>query len=68
MIKDQILDRPKPFCPDKNGFHFGKKSFLDRVASGPGISGNLEKSGNFVALGKVREFREIQKSQGILIV
>ena len=34
-----------------------------RVASGPGISGNLEKSGNFVALtkcqGKVREFREI---------
>ena len=31
--------------------------------------GNLEKSGNFVALekcqGKVREFREIRKSQGI---
>ena len=42
----------------------------DRVASGPGISGNLEKSGNFVALekcqGKVREFREIWESQGIL--
>ena len=41
------------------------------MASGPGISGNLEKSGNFVALekcqGKVREFREIRKSQGILI-
>ena len=40
------------------------------MASGPGISGNLEKSGNFVALtkcqGKVREFREIWKSQGIL--
>ena len=32
--------------------------------------GNLEKSGNFVALekcqGKVREFHEIQKSQGTL--
>ena len=42
-----------------------------RVASGPGISGNLEKSGNFVALekgqGKVREFRKIRKSQGILM-
>ena len=42
-----------------------------RVASGPGISGNLEKSGNFVALancqGKVREFHEIRKSQGILL-
>ena len=42
------------------------------MASGPGISGNLEKSGNFVALvkcqGKVREFREIWKSQGILFV
>ena len=41
-----------------------------RVASGPGISGNLEKSGNFVARakcqGKVREFRESWKSQGIL--
>ena len=38
-----------------------------RVASGPGTSGNLEKSGNFVALEKkVREFREIRKSQGIL--
>ena len=41
-----------------------------RVASGPGISGNREKSGNFVALeksqGKVREFRENRKSQGIL--
>ena len=41
-----------------------------RVASGPGISGNLEKSGNFVALvkcqGKVWKFREIRKSQGIL--
>ena len=40
------------------------------MASGPGISGNLEKSGNFVMLeksqGKVREFREIRKSQGIL--
>ena len=29
----------------------------DRVASGPGISGNLEKSGNFVIL---------EKSQGVL--
>ena len=42
-----------------------------RVASGPGISGNLEKSGNFVALeksqGNVREFHEIRKSQGILM-
>ena len=41
------------------------------MASGPGISGNLEKSGNFVALeksqGKVRKFREIQKNQGILM-
>ena len=41
-----------------------------RVASGPGISGNLEKSGNLVALekcqGKVREFCKIRKSQGIL--
>ena len=41
-----------------------------RVASRPGISGNLEKSGNFVALeksqGNVREFREICKSRGIL--
>ena len=40
------------------------------MASGPGISGNLEMSGNFVALakcqGKIREFREIRKSQGIL--
>ena len=40
------------------------------MARGPGISGNLEKSGNLVALkkcqGKVREFREIRKSQGIL--
>ena len=40
-----------------------------RVVSKPGISGNLEKSGNFVALeksqGNVREFCEIQKSQGI---
>ena len=39
------------------------------MASGPGISGNLEKSGNFVALaecqGKIREFHEIRKSQGI---
>ena len=38
------------------------------MASGPGISENLEKSGNFVALekcqGKVREFCEIRKSQG----
>ena len=42
-----------------------------RVASRPAISGNLEKSGNFVALGKsqgnAREFqREIGKSEGIL--
>ena len=40
------------------------------MASGRKISGNLEKSGNFVALekcqGKVREFHKIQKSQGIL--
>ena len=40
------------------------------MASGPGISGNLEKSGNFVMLlksqGIVKEFREIGKSQGIL--
>ena len=40
------------------------------MASEPGISGNLEKSGNFVALvkclEKVRKFREIWKSQGIL--
>ena len=39
-------------------------------ASGPGISGNLEKSGNFVALEKcprkVSELRKIWKSQGIL--
>ena len=54
---------------------------INRVASRPGISGNLEKSGNFVKFGKVREFyheigksqgkvrefREIQKSQGILM-
>ena len=42
-----------------------------RVASGPGISGNREKSGNFVALeksqGNVREFCEIRKSQGIVM-
>ena len=41
-----------------------------RVASRPGISGNLEKSRNFLALeksqGEVREFHEIQKDQGIL--
>ena len=41
------------------------------MASEPGISGNLEKSGNFVALvkclEKVRKFREIWKSQGILM-
>ena len=41
------------------------------MASGPGISGNLEKSGNLVALEKsqekVRKFREIEKSQGILM-
>ena len=41
------------------------------MASGPGVSENLEKSGNFVALakcqGKVREFHKIQKSQGILM-
>ena len=40
------------------------------MASGPGISGNLEKSGNFMPLeksqGNVREFCEIWKSQGIL--
>ena len=40
------------------------------MASRPEISGNLEKSGNFVALeknqGKAREFHEIRKSQGIL--
>ena len=45
-------------------------SKINRVASGPGISGNLEKSGNFMALEKsqenVREFREIWKSQGTL--
>ena len=39
------------------------------VASRPEISGNLEKSGNFVvlekSLGIVREFCEIRKSQGI---
>ena len=44
--------------------------YSNRVASRPGISGNLEKSGNFVTLakcqGKVREFCEIRKSQGIL--
>ena len=43
---------------------------FSRVASGPGISGKLKKSGNFVAFeksqGKVSEFRESQKSQGIL--
>ena len=37
--------------------------YINRVARRPGISGNLEKSGNFVALeksqGKIREFREI---------
>ena len=41
------------------------------MASRPGISGNLEKSGNFVAFEKsqgiVREFHEIQKSQGIFL-
>ena len=42
------------------------------MASEPGISGNLEKSGNFKAFekcqGKVREFSwEIGKSQGILL-
>ena len=42
------------------------------MANGPGISGNLEKSGNFVAFkkcqGKVREFQhKIEKSQGILL-
>ena len=31
------------------------KGYLNRVASRPEISGNLEKSGNFVALEKVRE-------------
>ena len=35
-------------------------SFINRVASGPGISGNLEKSGNSIALeksqGNVKEF------------
>ena len=43
---------------------------LHRVASRLGISGNLENSGNFVAFekcrGKVREFHEIRKNQGIL--
>ena len=42
------------------------------MASEHGISGNLEKSGNFVALEKcqrkVREFRENHKSQGVLLV
>ena len=42
-----------------------------RAASGPEISGNLEKSGNFEPLekcqGKIREIREIGKSQGILL-
>ena len=61
------------------------------MASGPGISGSLKKSGNYVALkkcqgiswnseksgnfvalgkcqGKIREFREIGKSEGILLV
>ena len=41
------------------------------MARGPEISGNLENSGNLMALekyqGKVREFRKIQKSQGILL-
>ena len=41
------------------------------MASRPEISGNLENSGNFVTLeksqGKFRKFREIQKSQGILM-
>ena len=45
--------------------------YIYRVASRPGISGNLEKSGNFMALeksqGNVREFRENQKSQGIIM-
>ena len=40
------------------------------MASRPEISGNLEKSGNFEprekCQGKVREFHEIGKSQGIL--
>ena len=35
--------------------------------SGPGISGNLEKSGSFVALEKSQEICEVQKSQGILV-
>ena len=39
------------------------KDECDSVASGPGISGNLEKSGNFVAIekcqGKISEFCEI---------
>ena len=52
-------------------FYRDKVRHNDRVASELGISGNLEKSGNFVALekcqGKVREFREILKSQGILL-
>ena len=41
------------------------------VASEPGISGNLEKSGNLAAFensqGNVREFRKIHESQGILM-
>ena len=40
------------------------------MASRPGISGNLENSGNSIALeksqGNVREFHENQESQGIL--
>ena len=46
------------------GFHaYFLTRDLGRVASGPGISENLEKSGNFAALekcqGKIREFCEI---------
>ena len=49
-------------------FHFSRMLVLRKhakfmVASGPGISGNLEKSENFAALekcqGKIREFCEI---------
>ena len=61
------------FSSDYSAIHYytTNSTYYFRVASRPGISGNLEKSGNFVALeksqGNVREFCEIQKSQGILI-
>ena len=60
--------------PCKEDDPFSKGKFFNfgifTGASKPRISGNLEKSGNFVALekclGKVREFREIRRRQGIL--